>query len=266
MRDDNVRAKGFTLFVRLFASAPRPLLFAAVIAFAAAFFAARFSDMPGADIGSFVSTFLIAAPSFWALWRALGTRAFAFTVVTLTVFAYGIETTGVATGYPYGPFYYGDALGPRAFGLVPYLLPVSYLPLVLGAVAAAWRPSVRLAPWVIGATLVLVIMDGVLDPGAAAMGFWVWPTGGIYFGVPLSNFAGWLLSGALATALLLGVSRWPLTRAPPPGMIDSMTIATAFWVGADIFAGLWFPALIGVALFLFLLERRRALQAARTAA
>jgi putative membrane protein len=263
MCDDNVSAEGFTLFVRLFSSPPRPLLVAAAVAFGAAFFAARFSDIPGADIGSFVSTFLIAAPSFVALWRALGAVRFGLTVVVLTAFAYGIETTGVATGYPYGPFHYGDALGPRAFGLVPYLLPVSYLPLVLGAVAAAWRPATRGLGWIAAATLILLIMDGVLDPGAAAMGFWVWPTGGVYFGVPLSNFVGWLLSGAIATAIVVGVSRWPLERAPPPGMVDSMIIATAFWVGADVFAGLFVPALLGVALFAFLLQRRSALAAER---
>ena len=131
----------------------------------------------------------------------LGGRRAAVILLTLAAFGLAIETTGTVTGLPYGEFYYSEALGPKLFGVVPYILPVSYVPLVLGAVAAAyptgkdWPDSTfaRRFPWVLGSALLLVLMDGVLDPGAAALGFWVWPEGGLYYGVPVSNYLGWLL-------------------------------------------------------------------------
>ncbi len=249
-------------------AAPRLLLLISALFLGASYFTVRFPDVPGAGTGSFVSTFLIALPAFFALLSYLGPRKAALSLLTLSAFGYAIETIGVTTGLPYGTFFYGDALGPRLFGLVPYLLPISWAPLVLGAVAATapkagyQRGVLRVLAWVIRSALLLVLIDGVLDPGAASLGFWVWPEGGLYYGVPLSNYLGWLLSGAAATALVLafGRGRWGRVE-PPAGMVDSTLIALGFWVGVAIFSGLIVPVVLGMALFVYLLWRRARLAA-----
>ncbi len=212
-------------------------------------------------MGSYASTFLIALPSFVALFRYLGARRAALSLLALSVFGYAIEEIGVVTGFPYGSFYYGDALGEKALGFVPYLLPVSYAPLVIGAVAASW--NVGLGPsWrfllIFRSALLLTLMDGVLDPGAAFLGFWNWPEGGVYYGVPPSNYAGWLLSCALAAALLLAAGRWWTT--PLPGLLDSAILALSFWTGVAGFSGLAIPAMLGAALLAYLLHRRSRLR------
>ncbi|MEJ7840875.1 MAG: carotenoid biosynthesis protein [Rubrobacter sp.] len=245
------------MFSHALRSTPRPLLFASAVAFLAAFFATRFPDVPGAGVGSYVSTLLIALPSFVALFAYLGPRRAAFSILAISAFAYAIESVGVATGFPYGAFSYDDALGPKFLGLVPYLLPVTYVPLVIGAVAAAWSPG-NLVPRVLLSALLLVGIDAVLDPGATALGFWVWPEGGPYYGVPLSNFAGWLLSGAVSAALLLSIAR--PQNPPPPGTLDSAILATAFWTGAAVFSGLALPIPLGIILFALLLYRRSRLR------
>ena len=248
------------MLTQLRRATPRPLILACVLSLVAAYFAVRFPDVPGASMGSFASTFLIALPSTVALFLSLGPRQATLSLLALSIFAYAIEALGVATGFPYGPFHYGDALGPRVAGLVPYLLPVSYAPLVVGAVAATWGSRLRLLH-VLQATLLLVWMDAVLDPGAASLGFWVWPDGGVYYGVPLSNYAGWLLSGAVAITLLLTAGRWSGT--PTPGLLDSATIATSFWTGVALLSGMAVPALLGVVLFVYLLGRRAYLRMAK---
>jgi putative membrane protein len=215
--------------------------------------------MSEAGIGSYVSTFLIALPSTIALFRYLGPRRACLSLLALSAFAYAVESLGEATGFPYGSFFYGDALGPTIAGLVPFLLPVSYVPLVVGAVAATWGgPRLLHIAW---SALILVWMDAVLDPGATSLGFWVWPEGGAYFGVPPGNFAGWLLSGALAAALLLATGRW--TVPPRPTLLDSAAISTAFWTAVAAFSGLTLPALLGIVLFVYLLARRTYLYASR---
>lgn len=247
------------VFTQVLRATPLPLILISVLFFAAAYFAVRFPDVPGAEAGSYVSTFLIALPSFIALFGYLGARRAALSLLAVAVFGYVVETIGVVTGFPYGPFYYGDALGGRILGLVPYLLPVSYAPLVIGAVAASWRSgNQHRALWILRSALLLTLIDGVLDPGAASLGFWVWPEGGAYYGVPLSNYAGWLFSGALAAALLLAAGRW--RGAPSPGLLDSAVVALAFWIGVCVFSGLAFPALLGSALFAYLLHRRAQLR------
>ena len=246
------------MFTQLRRTTPRPLILACALALVAAFFAVRYPDIQGASLGSYLSTILIALPSAVALFRYLGPLRATLSLISLSIFGYAIEAIGVATGFPYGAFYYGEALGPRLAGLVPFLLPLSYAPLVVGAVAASWGTRLRLLH-VLYATLLLVWMDAVLDPGAAALGFWVWPQGGVYYGVPLSNYAGWLLSGVLATALLLAAGRW--SETPRPALLDSATIATSFWTGVAVFTGMVAPALLGASLFAYLLGRRSHLRA-----
>lgn len=219
-------------------------------------------NFPGSGLGSYFAMFFIAVPAILGLFRYLGARQAGLSLLALTAFAYSIETIGVVTGFPYGAFDYGGSLGPKVFGLVPYLLPVTYLPLVIGAVAAAWKPRSRIFH-ILGAALLLTLMDGVLDPGAAALGFWVWLEGGFYYGVPLSNYLGWLLSGLFAAAITLSVGRW---KEPPlPIMLDGAIIAGAFWTGVAVFAFLPAPALLGVGLFLYLIHRRSQLSSAKPA-
>ena len=245
--------------MQLLRATPRPLILASTFFFATAYFAVRFPDAPG--VASYVSAFLIAVPSLLALFGYLGARRAALCLLALSAFGYTVETVGVATGLPYGTFYYGDALGQKALGLVPYLLPISYVPLVLGAVAASWKDdsgSNRRVLLIFRSALILALMDGVLDPGAASLGFWVWPEAGAYYGVPLSNYAGWLISGALAAALLLTLGRWRTT--PPPGLLDSAVLALAFWTGVAVFSALVLPTLLGTALLIYLYSRRSRLR------
>ena len=237
---------------------PGLLLLVSAFFFGAAYFTVRFPDVPGASVASYAATSAIALPSVVALFRYLGAGRAIRALLVLAVFGYVIEGLGVATGLPYGTFFYGDSLGPKLLGLAPYILPVSYVPLVIGAVAAAGSRNIVF--WTLKSALLLTLIDGVLDPGAASLGFWVWPEGGPYYGVPVSNYLGWMLSGALASALLLAAGRWNTT--PLPGLLDSAIVAVAFWTGVAVFSLLLVPALLGIVLFAYLLHRRSRLSGA----
>ena len=132
------------VFTQTLHAAPRTLILTSTLFFAAAYFAIHFPDVPGASAASYASTFLIALPSLMGLFGYLGIRGATLSLLTLAAFGYTIEAIGAATGFPYGSFYYGDALGEKALGLVPYLLPISYAPLVIGATAASWNSSLIL--------------------------------------------------------------------------------------------------------------------------
>lgn len=247
--------------------APRLLLATSVLFFGGAYLTVRFPSVPGEWVGSFVSTFLIALPSFVALWRYLGPRRATLSLVSLSALGFAVEIIGVVSGFPYGSFYYGESLGPKVAALVPYLLPLSWVPLVLGSVAATaplgkTGSRGRRLCWVLAAAALLTLVDGVLDPGATSLGFWVWPGGGFYYGVPVTNYLGWLFSSTLAAALLLSLGCWWESTPLPPSVLDSTLIALAFWLGVAVFFGLTLPAVLGMALYLFLLRRRLRLGAA----
>lgn len=250
---------------RVLRNTPRRLLQFSAAFFVLSFFPVYLSDFAGSGFSGFASLltpFLMALPAIVGLFLYLGSLRAGLSLLALTAFAYAIETIGVVTGFPYGSFYYGDALGPKVLGGAPFLLPVTYLPLVVGAVAATWGSRGRISH-IIAAAVLLTLIDGVLDPGAAALGFWVWLDGGPYYGVPLVNYLGWLLSGILAAGIALSVGRW---RQPPlPIMLDSAIVVVAFWTGVAVFTFLPVPALLGAGLFAYLIQRRSKLTTSKPA-
>lgn len=173
-------------------------------------------------------------------------------VALLTAYTYGIEVVGVLTDFPYGEFTYGVSLGPMVGG-VPVALPVFFIPLVVNAYLLcilllgerASSRAVRLA--VVVPTV--VAMDIVLDPGAVALGFWTFADGGFY-GVPLSNYAGWALSAVVAVVLLdLSIDRDALMRrlVSCEFVLDDMVSFVILWGALNVW--FWNPvsALVAVA-------------------
>jgi putative membrane protein len=112
------------------------------------------------------------------------------------------ESVGVATGWIYGPYHYTEQLGPLFLGLVPYLIPmawfmISYPSLVIAEGIIVYRSEEYLWRNLRVAALAAVVMtawDLVLDPIMVKMGHWVWEVEGVYFGVPLQNYLGWLVT------------------------------------------------------------------------
>jgi len=135
--------------------------------------------------------------------------------------AVAFEAVGLATGFPYGSYSYGDALGPTLLG-VPFLVPLAWLMM-------AW-PSWLLAEWltrpvragarplrVAVAASLFAAWDVVLDPQMVQAGYWTWaaPHPGLpgIDTVPLTNLAGWLLAGVV----LMGLLDVLISRTATPG-------------------------------------------------
>ena len=103
------------------------------------------------------------------------------------------------------------------------------------------------------AALALVLCDAVLDPGAVAFGFWTYEQGGWYYGVPLINYFGWLLSGAIGifivqTSLHLFRSKVKRPLVLPNYASISAFCSLVFWSVVAMVHGHVMPALIGVGL------------------
>jgi putative membrane protein len=147
---------------------------------------------------------LVLATSLIEATVALGLRRGAAGLIAAGATGYAVEVAGVATGRPFGHYAYSDKLGPGWRG-VPWL------------VAAAWamlaRPAWVVAGWlargrrrrVLLAAGALAAWDVFLDPRMVREGYWSWPGGGRYEGVPASNFAGWLVTGVPAIGLLAAI-------------------------------------------------------------
>lgn len=181
----------------------------------------------------------------------IGARA-GFVLVVLAAYTWGIEMVGVATGYPYGAFEYGVHLGPMALG-IPAALPLLFVPLVVNA----YLLTLILAPWIgtgrvtrIGVAVGLVVgIDLVLDPAAVALGFWTFGAEGAYYGVPWSNYAGWLLSGTVAVlAVELAFSTADLRErlGECEFILDDLISFTLLWGTINLVYGHAIPVMIAL--------------------
>ncbi len=186
-------------------------------------------------------------------------RKAAVAVLALVVYAFAIEFVGVATGWPYGHFEYLVELGPMLAGSVPLGLPVFFLPLVVNSYLLVLllfgRHTRRAVVRLPAVAAVVVWMDVVLDPGAVALGFWAYDAAGAYYGVPLSNYLGWVLSATVSVAVL----DWGFDRAALrdrltqcPFFLDDLVSFVLLWGAVTLAFGQLVPALaaglLGVAL------------------
>lgn len=135
------------------------------------------------------------------------------------------EAVSVVTGLPFGHYVYTGQLGPKAFGLVPLIIPVAWFMVLYPAYETvrflfkqlapqAWRESgwrVGLAQCLLSAAA-MTAWDLSLDPRMVSAGHWIWRDGGPYFGIPLSNFAGWLLTSFIIYAV------WRVFDRPTPAV------------------------------------------------
>ncbi|GAB2474208.1 carotenoid biosynthesis protein [Streptosporangium sandarakinum] len=130
---------------------------------------------------------------------------------------YAAEWIGIRTGLPFGPYHYTGVLRPQ-LGSVPVIVALAWggMGLAAHATAAAVFPAAtaygRAARVATGAAA-LTAWDLFLDPQMLRLGLWVWHDGGPYRGVPLSNFAGWLLVSALVMVLIDVIVADPAARS-----------------------------------------------------
>lgn len=174
-------------------------------------------------------------------------------------YAYAVEFVGVHYGVPYGDFSYQIELGPMLAG-VPVGLPVFFVPLVLNSYLLTLLllgprtsgTSLRSRAVRVLASLALVlVVDLVLDPAAVGLGFWVYDGGGVYYGVPWTNYAGWVLSGLVAVLLIeFGFDSSRLTRRLDrcPFMLDDFVSFVLLWGAMNVYFQNWVPVALAVAL------------------
>lgn len=110
------------------------------------------------------------------------------------------ESLSIYTGFPFGNYHYAQWLGPMLVQVPLFIMPtyfsMGYLSWAIAHVILRQYSTklkgvnVFLVP--LTAAFIMVMWDLVMDPlNSTLFGMWTWEEGGSYFGVPISNFAGW---------------------------------------------------------------------------
>ena len=186
----------------------------------------------------FLAVFLWAAVRYWGMRRAA-----AFTLIAWAV-AFAAEFSSTRIGIPFGHYTYIESTRGQELWLfnVPFFDSLSFTFLAYASYLTALCLTLPFekGPGRIvhiiddpqrrhsGLTLLLTALlfayiDIVIDPLALRGERWFlgkiyyYPHGGVYFGVPISNFLGWAVVGAATLLLFRGAERLLNGREGPAG-------------------------------------------------
>ncbi len=149
----------------------------------------------------------------------------------------GAELLGTTTGYPFGPYAYTTQLGYLIGGRVPFNIPTSWFFMLYASLAICARllspadDSATRWRWAAVAALVLTAWDVSMDPAMVATTHWLWRLpdpatasplqrivlSDLFYGMPLANWMGWLLTGFVVARVMLAIvppSAWAERVSP----------------------------------------------------
>jgi uncharacterized membrane protein len=209
--------------------------------------------------------------------RDLGWRSTLLFGAWVWLVAWVSEFSSTRTGVPFGVYAYtGATRGQELFiADVPFMDALSFTFLAYAAFCLArgcvGRAASPAAVTVLGGAF-MMLLDVVIDPVAVRGDRWFlghifyYPDGGVYFGVPLSNFAGWMLVG------MVGIGGYIYGSGParacghkPIGGIALYYAVLGFNLAVTAWIGEWVLLAIGLVLHatvaaLVLMLRRRPLR------
>jgi uncharacterized membrane protein len=213
----------------------------------------------------FLAAFLVVASRDLGVRWALGWLAWGWAV------AFTAEFASTRVGIPFGLYHYtGGTVGRELFvSNVPFFDPLSFPFLAYASYCLArWAlgQSQGWAPAVLAGAL-MMLADVVVDPLAVLGDRWFlgplfyYAEPGPYFGVPLSNFAGWFLVGWVIVAGYLWAARSrPGRMGSPLGGIGIyygvllFSLGITAWIGEKALLGAGIVVHVGVFLLLCFLK------------
>ena len=142
-----------------------------------------------------------------------------------------MENIGAATGFPFGHYHFEVGSNLIHVGAIPIIVGplwfgMGYLAWIvagtlLGDTGRRLSGKIQLVARPVVAASVMTQWDVVMDPPESTISkAWIWHDGGAHFGVPVSNYFGWLLTAWLfyqAFAIYLGRRRDASAPPAEPG-------------------------------------------------
>ncbi len=228
----------------------------AIILAIVAFFPANIPISPENAAISGIFIIALALPCYLALGVWLGLKKALIFLIILSIYALFIETFAIITGFPYSSFHYTNLIGFKLGGYTPYTVPFAYVPIFVGCFYLAIMSFKDKWKIILFSTFLVLVADLVLDPAAVALNFWIYESPGIFYGVPLMNFMGWILSGFIASLISIYLLKDHISGTDKPqAMGSSLFLILSFWSAVCLYLRLYIPFLIGMVFLIYLLHR-----------
>jgi putative membrane protein len=122
-----------------------------------------------------------------------------FYKVVAILFALGflVEVIGVSTGVLFGEYTYGATLGFKLFE-TPLMIGVNWILLSLASFGISSFFLKKQLPIILLSSLLMVLMDVLIEPIAISLDFWTWALGDI----PLQNYVMWFFVSFIMNAIM----------------------------------------------------------------
>jgi putative membrane protein len=122
-----------------------------------------------------------------------------FYKVTAILFALGflVEVIGVSTGVLFGEYTYGATLGFKLFE-TPLMIGVNWILLSLASFGISSFFLKKQLSIILLSSLLMVLMDVLIEPIAISLDFWTWALGDI----PLQNYVMWFFVSLIMNAIM----------------------------------------------------------------
>ena len=198
-------------------------------------------------------------------WRtALAIFAAAFSI------SLGAELLGTTTGFPFGPYSYTTQLGYLIGGRVPFNIPTSWFFMLYASLAICGRllPARDDARtrwrWAATSASILTAWDVSMDPAMVSTTHWLWhlpdlsgasvvrrvALSDLFYGMPLTNWLGWLLTGFVVARVLVALvppTQWAARVSPSRLPLALYAVNGVFPILVCAGRGLWWAVIFGSA-------------------
>ena len=220
----------------------------------------RFGGQTTVVLGALAGVLHAASRLGWR--RALTLFAAAFGL------SLGAELLGTTTGFPFGPYAYTTQLGYLVGGRVPFNIPTSWFFMLYASLAICGRlltardDARSRWKWAAAAALVLTAWDVSMDPAMVSTTHWLWhlpnvadasivrriALSNLFYGMPLTNWLGWLLTGMLISRVLLAIvppSTWVARVSPSRLPLALYAVNGVFPILVCVGRGMWWAVVLG---------------------
>ncbi|SEA61722.1 carotenoid biosynthesis protein [Pedobacter hartonius] len=168
-----------------------------------------------------------------------GVRTMIIWFVITWLVSNGFEALSIRTGFPFGHYHYVKMPGPRMLD-VPVIIMALYFALSYTSWTVAQMVTGNFGKKIVGiykifipitTAVIMSMFDLVGDPQASTVSSdWVWEHGGAYYGVPISNYAGWIF----VVYVFMQIFTWFISKKNIDISKDAVTTNRSYWLEASI--------------------------------